>query len=135
MGDFFQIIIDALFQEYGRRHLPGWIYALGAIVSISGAITASEIAKKRKRLRASKLDKLATQVLTAHIFSKDGKGTIHHKATLKRNTNEYSLKIEAIRATDQVVKDDVVKHSIEDIELYLRENTHFLLSDFKPGPS
>lgn len=131
MDNIIQTIIDALSQGYGRRDTPGWAYVLAAIISAAGAISAKELAKKRKALRVAKTAKLTTQELRASLFSQDDDGEVHYQGWLKKEQNKYRLMIEAKKDGNIHVVADVVKDSIDEIAEYLRAETKFILSDFK----
>ena len=131
MDNIVQTIIDALSQEYGRRHTPGWLYVLGVLSSVVGTISAKQLADKRRVLRMAKAEELNTQILRASLISQEENGEIEYIGTLRKEENGYRLIIEAREDGMNRVTTDVVKRSLDQVAEYLRAETKFILADFK----
>ena len=131
MDSLFQTIIDALSQGYGRRETPGWVYVIGAIISVASAISAKELVKKRKALRKAKVEKLETEVLKARLFSQDLGTEVEYSGCLRKEANSYRLIIESHQDGVASIVADVTKDSLDEVAEYLRAETKFILADFK----
>ena len=131
MDSIIQTIIDVLSERYGARNTPGWVYAVGVIVTVTSTISAKEIVKKRKALRKSKADKLEKQVLKARLFSQEDGLEVEYNGCIMKESNSYRLIIEATKNGETSVNVDVIKETLDDVAEYLRGETKFILADFK----
>lgn len=125
-------VIDVLNQEYGSRHISGWMYLIGAIVSILGAISAKELVQKNKALKQSIGENLKTKVLRATIFSQEENLTVEYLGQIMQEPDGYRLTIESRHNGDATIVADIFKPSLDEVSEYLRSETKFILADFKP---
>ncbi|MBK6366520.1 MAG: hypothetical protein IPF65_04440 [Polaromonas sp.] len=132
MNDLYLAIIDALNQKYGSKEMPGWMFVLAAIISIVSAFHAKEIAKSFKNFIAEKDSELVKSILHAKLFSQDEHSTTEYNGILTRNNRDnYSVVIQVIREGKPKVIADATRNSLDEIEIFLRSKTKFILADFK----
>src|SRR5690242_19241669 len=125
-------VIDALNQEYGSRKISGWMYLIGAIVSILGAISAKELVRKNKALKQSIGENLKTKILRATIFSQEENLTVEYLGQIMQDADGYRLTIESRNNGNTTIVADILKPSLDEVSEYLLSETKFILADFKP---
>jgi hypothetical protein len=123
-------IVDFLSQSYGRRNVPGWIYLLGAAISVAGAISVKEITKKRKALKSVTEQKLLVCALHARILSVEDRIDVEYRAVLKKDLIGYRVSIDTGKDGNVEVVADVSKTTLNEIADFLRAETKFVLEDF-----
>jgi len=112
-----------------RTTLALQLVAVG--VMITGAITARDYAGRRKQLKEYQTTKLAIDSLSMTLVSDDRGTPTQYSATVTKEDHDYRLSIVKTSGTTQKTTTNEYFRSLDEVENYLRENTPFLLSDFK----
>ncbi|URM27195.1 hypothetical protein LLY42_25735 [Pseudomonas frederiksbergensis] len=99
--------------------------------AITGAIKARDYAQKRKQLKERQTTTLATDSLSMTLLSSEGDMPVKYVATLLREDEGYRLEIMKSSGATQAINASERFKSLDEVENHLRQNTQFLLSDFK----
>lgn len=133
MHEFITPILDWLSTTHGSeiRGQYGWVTVLMVVIVAARHISQNEATLQRKCLKSKIATTLSEKDLSASaIVEKDNHQSKHYAKLLKVN-NGYNLEI---RTSSPELAEKIISKkisTIEELELYLSENTCFLLSDFK----
>jgi hypothetical protein len=125
-----QTILDALAEGYGRHNTPGWLLIATLVIAFAGSLTAREFFKKHQTNLASKRESLRTTNLKACLLSTESEVDVRYEATITQQNDTFKLSLVRGDHGEHLIDKDF--KTLIELENYLRINTKFVLSDFKP---
>jgi hypothetical protein len=133
MHELITPILDWLSTIHGSdaRGQYGWVIVLMFVVVAARNISQNETSSQRKCLKNRIAAMLSEKQLSASaIIENDNHQSTLYAKLLKANNN-YNLEIltSSPELAEQTI--NITMSTIEELELYLSEQTCFLLSDFK----
>ena len=118
-------------HEAKRRTMSNLETLFWIAAGIAGAIAAKEYAAKRKTLMKRAEQALPEKDLTATSFGEEDGRPVKYVGVLRRQEEGYTVTV--TREVDEELTEQCseVMQSLESVELYLRNSTSFVLSDFR----
>lgn len=125
--EFFDPIIDFLGERRGLLQKYNWQIAFGVVASVLAAIAARERAKKWRKLKDDHRETMLEKPLQATVFSTEEEQEVQYSASISSCTSGFRIRVER---DAHLVLDEVIP-SLDEMEVFLRENTRFILTDFQ----
>ncbi|MGE8190010.1 hypothetical protein [Pseudomonas sp. NPDC086278] len=115
----------------GRHKTTLALQLVGVAMVITGALEARDYAKRSKRLKEDQAKTLENASLSMTLLSDENGTPVKYVATVTGGDARYQLNI--MKTTGAAHETTASEHfqSLADVEAYLKQNTQFLLTDFK----
>jgi hypothetical protein len=118
-------------HEAKRRVMTNLETLFWIATAIVGAVAAKEYAAKRKAIMLQVEQALPEKDLVATSFSEEDGRPIKRVGVLRRLENGYTVSVTREAGEEFTKVCSEVMPSLEGVELYLRNRTSFVLSDFR----
>ena len=124
-------VIAWLGEQHGFRDTYGWVYVLGAAMSVWGAFKAREFAQKRNVLRQQKANAVQQADLSASLYTEEDGTKVRYSGSLCQGAEAITIIVHReANGTAQTVASQSVS-SMDEAAEYLRQHTKFILADFR----
>ncbi|WP_415894154.1 hypothetical protein ACMXYN_07225 [Neptuniibacter sp. PT8_73] len=128
MNEILSHLTDFLIGTHGSREVHGYSYVL-ALMSVWTAYYGAKVVKEQKQnLRKGIEEELATnELLRAVIITSGDRDSERWEGTIEQTVKGYKVSI----FLNNCIQSEEEVSSWDDLEIYLREHTKFLIPDFK----
>ncbi len=114
---------DGSIQNYGR-------YLIGFIAAVLAFFVARDRASNWRRMKDEHKAGMLRKPLSANIITTEEHGEVPYRATIEPAGSRYRVLVVRGEEPDSTVVVDQVISSLDEAELFLREETQFILADF-----
>lgn len=128
--EFFDPIIDFLGERRGLLQRYNWQIAFGIVAGFLAAIAARERRKRWPKLKDHQRKTMLEKPIQAAVFSTEEEGEVRYSASISSCAGGFRVRVERGDRGAQVVLEEVVP-SLDEMEVFLRENAKFILTDFQ----
>jgi len=127
-------VADWLVEKHATRRGATYNYMLlvSAAATLGSWLVSRELIAKRKALKTKVVETLQTQPLRAVSFAQEAGRPVKRTATLVREEEIFFVTV--VRQDDEgsAESSSEALHSLDDVDVYLRSRTPFVLADFRP---
>ena len=127
-------VADWLVEKHATRRGATYNYMLlvSAAATLGSWLVARELIAKRKALKTKVSETSQTQTLRAVSFAQEAGRPVKRTAMLVREEETYFVTV--VRQDDEgsAESSSEALHSLDDVDVYLRSHTPFILADFRP---
>jgi hypothetical protein len=133
MNQFIAPIIDWIGSTHGhgRHEYYGWIIIIIIATSIANKSALKELLLNNKLLRQKLKENLNEKALSATIFSEENNQTIKYIGSITKEDSGYRITIKtSLPLEEKIILNEIIE-SLDTADFFLRNNSKFILSDFR----
>ena len=102
-----------------------------AAAAVGSWVVAKELLAKRKALKADVSEALQNETVRAMSFAQEDGRPVKRTATLVRQEETFFVTVIRHDDEERVESSSEALHSLDDVDVYLRDHTPFILADFR----
>ncbi|MBC3209022.1 hypothetical protein HU755_19640 [Pseudomonas sp. SWRI111] len=134
--DIWQVVsqvTDWLVEKHGTRGRSNYnyMYVVSVAAGVGSWVVSKELLGKRKKLKAKVAQDLQAKPISVSSFTQQNGRIIKTTGTLVRREGVYTVTV--VRQDDgtNAKSSSGPLHSLDDVDVYLRAHTSFILADFR----
>ncbi|WP_095124532.1 hypothetical protein [Pseudomonas sp. Irchel s3a12] len=126
-------VADWLVERHASRRgsTYNYMYFVSAAAAVGSWVVAKELLAKRKALKANVSETLQNETLRAMSFAQEDGRPVKRTATLVRQEDTFFVTVIRHDDEERVESSSEALHSLDDVDVYLRDHTPFILADFR----
>ncbi|WP_277758345.1 hypothetical protein [Pseudomonas sp. A34-9] len=128
-------VADWLVERHASRRGSTYNYmyfvSAAAAAAVGSWVVAKELLAKGKALKANVSEALQNETLRAMSFAQEDGRPVKRTATLVRQEETYFVTVIRHDDEEHVESSSEALHSLDDVDVYLRDHTPFILADFR----
>ncbi|MBC3272409.1 hypothetical protein HU765_20950 [Pseudomonas sp. SWRI81] len=134
--DIWQVVsqvTDWLVEKHGTRGGSNYnyMYILSVAAGVGSWVVSKELLGKRKKLKAKVAQDLQAKPISVSSFTQQNGRIIKTTGTLVRREGVYTVTVVRQDDKDSAKSSSGPLHTLDDVDVYLRAHTSFILADFR----
>lgn len=126
-------VADWLVERHASRRgsTYNYMYFVSAAAAVGSWVVVKEQFAKRKALKANVTEALQNETLRAISFAEEAGRPVKRTATLVRQEETFFVTVIRHGDEERVESSSEALHSLDDVDVYLRDHTPFIIADFR----